>query len=185
MGEMLKALDAKGNPVTAEYDILGRRTALESKDSGRQEFFYDESSNLVRENNSVLRENNKQINYEYDGLNRLVKIDYPDTEDTVYLYGGANDTHGAAGKILSVTDASGTLEYEYGRLGEVTKETRTLKTHLNGYYQTETAAMEYRSDYLGRMQHIVYPDGEKVTYGYDDGGQVISVTGENFGRTFN
>ena len=184
MGEMLKAFDAKQNPITVEYDLLGRRTALESKDSGRQEFFYDECSNLVRENNSVLRENNKQINYEYDGLNRLVKIDYPDTEDTVYTYGGANDTHGAAGKILSVTDASGSLKYKYGKLGEVTKETRTLRTHLNGYYPTETAVMEYRSDYLGRMQWITYPDGEKVTYGYDKGGQVVSVKGEHWGHDF-
>ena len=185
MGEMLKAFDAKQNPITAEYDLLGRRTALESLDSGRQEFFYDECSNLVRENNSVLRENNKQIVYEYDGLNRLVKIDYPDTEDTVYTYGGANDTHGAAGKILSVTDASGSLKYEYGRFGEVTKETRTINTHLNGINDTESAVMEYRSDYLGRMQWIVYPDGEKITYGYDKGGQVVSVTGTHYGHEFN
>ena len=45
--------------------------------------------------------------------------------------------------------------------------------------------MEYRSDYLGRMQWIVYPDGEKVTYGYDRGGQVVSVTGEHWGHKFN
>ena len=138
----------------------------------------------MRESSSVLHENNKQIIYEYDGLNRLVRIDYLDTEDTVYTYGGADDTHGAAGKILSVTDASGTLEYEYGKLGEVTKETRTLATHLNGNNPTETAVMEYRSDYLGRMQWIVYPDGEKITYGYDRGGQVISVTGKNYGYEF-
>ena len=185
MNEMQKAFDAKGNAVIAEYDLLGRRTALESLDSGRQEFFYDECSNIVRENNSVLRESNKQILYEYDGLNRLVRIDYPGTEDTVYTYGGANDTHGAAGKILKITDASGILEYEYGKLGEVTKETRTLSTHLNGSKPTETAVMEYQSDYLGRMQYIVYPDGEKITYGYDRGGQVISVTGEHYGHEFN
>ena len=184
LGEMLNAFDAKGNPITVEYDLLGRRTALESLDSGRQEFFYDECSNLVRENNSVLKENNKQIVYEYDGLNRLVRIDYPDTEDTVYTYGGASDTLGAAGKIRSITDASGTLEYEYGALGEVTKETRTLATHLNRNNPTETAVMEYRSDYLGRMQWIVYPDGEKITYGYDNGGQVVSVTGEHYGYEF-
>ena len=70
------------------------------------------------------------------------------------------------------------------KLGEVTKETRTLRTHLNGYYPTETAVMEYRSDYLGRMQHIVYPDGEKVTYGYDQGGQVVRVRGEHWGHDF-
>ena len=184
LGEMLNAFDARGNPISVEYDLLGRRTALESLDSGRQEFFYDECSNLVRENNSVLKENNKQIVYEYDGLNRLVRIDYPDTEDTVYTYGGASNTHGAAGKIRSITDASGTLEYEYGKLGEVTKETRTLATHLNRNNPTETAVMEYRSDYLGRMQWIVYPDGEKITYGYDNGGQVVSVTGEHYGYEF-
>ncbi|MGN0729688.1 RHS repeat domain-containing protein [Treponema sp.] len=184
LGEMLNAFDAKENPISVEYDLLGRRTALESLDSGRQEFFYDECSNLVRENNSVLKENNKQIVYEYDGLNRLVRIDYPDTEDTVYTYGGASNTHGAAGKIRSITDASGTLEYEYGALGEVTKETRTLATHLNRNNPTETAVMEYRSDYLGRMQWIVYPDGEKITYGYDRGGQVVSVTGEHYGHEF-
>ena len=185
MGEMLKAFDTKGHPITAEYDLLGRRTALESLDSGRQEFFYDECSNLVRENNSVLRENNKQIVYEYDGLNRLVRIDYPNTEDTIYIYGNASDKSvGAAGKIRSITDASGTLEYEYGKLGEITKETRTLATHLNRNNPTETAVMEYRSDYLGRMQYIIYPDGEKVTYGYDRGGQVISVKGEHWGHDF-
>ena len=186
LGEMLNAFDAKGNPISVEYDLLGRRTALESLDSGRQEFFYDECSNLVRENNSVLRENSKQIVYEYDGLNRLVRIDYPDTEDTIYTYGNASDKSvGAAGKIRSVTDASGSLEYEYGKLGEVIKETRTLRTHLNRNNPTETAVMEYRSDYLGRMQWIVYPDGEKVTYVYDRGGQVVSVTGEHYGHEFN
>ena len=61
IGEMLNAYDAKGHPITAEYDLLGRRTVLESLDSGRQEFFYDECSNIVRENNSVLRESNKQF----------------------------------------------------------------------------------------------------------------------------
>ena len=184
MSEMTRAFDAKGNAVIAEYDLLGRRTALESLDSGRQEFFYDDCSNLVRESSSVLRENNRQIVYEYDGLNRLVKIDYPDTEDTVYTYGGANGTSGASNRILRIEDASGTIEYEYGRLGEVTKETRTLATHLNRNSKTETATMQYRSDYLGRMQHIIYPDGEKVSYGYDRGGQVVSVAGENFGHEF-
>lgn len=183
IGEMLKAFDAKGNPISVEYDLLGRRTALESLDSGRQEFYYDDCSNLVRENNSVLRNKNKQIVYEYDNLNRLIKIDYPDTEDTVYTYGGLNDSK-AVGKILSISDASGTIEYEYGNLGEVIKETRTLYTHLNRNSSTQTAVMEYRSDYLGRMQWIIYPDGEKITYGYDKGGQVVSVKGKNYNHAF-
>ncbi len=184
MGEMLKAFDAKGNPISVEYDLLGRRTALESLDNGRQEFFYDNSSNLIRETNSVLREQNKQIKYEYDGLNRLIHIDYPYTQDTYYTYGDKDAPNKAAGKVLSVTDASGTIEYVYGSLGEVTKETRTLKTHLNSLNDTDTAVMEYRSDYLGRMQWIKYPDEEEITYEYDKGGQVTKVTGEHWGTDF-
>ena len=41
MGEMLEARAAKGHPIKAEYDMLGRRTALESPDEVRQEFVYD------------------------------------------------------------------------------------------------------------------------------------------------
>ena len=85
----------------------------------------------------------------------------------------------------SITDASGTLDYEYGLLGEVVKETRTLRTHLNrGSTAEETAVMEYRSDYLGRMQWMVYPDGEKIVYRYDAGGQVTSVTGIHYNTEF-
>ncbi|MBQ9281238.1 MAG: DUF4474 domain-containing protein [Treponema sp.] len=185
IGEMVAAYDAENHPITVEYDLLGRKTALCSIDSGRQEFEYDECSNLIRETNSVLRENGKQIYYEYDGLNRLVLVDYPDTVDTEYTYGTSSDRNiHAAGKILSRRDSGGTVSYEYGCLGEVTKEIRTLTAHLNGQSDTETAVMEYRSDYLGRMQYIVYPDGEKIVYGYDDGGQVVSVTGTHFNEEF-
>ena len=51
-------------------------------------------------------------------------------------------------------------------------------------HDTITSEMKYRSDYLGRMQWIEYPDGELITYGYDNGGQVISVTGEHWNKNF-
>ncbi len=35
------------------------------------------------------------------------------------------------------------------------------------------------------MQWIAYPDGERVAYGYDAGGQVVSVTGSHWGHEFN
>jgi hypothetical protein len=45
----------------------------------------------------------------------------------------------------------------------------------------KTKATEYRSDYLGRMEEIVYPDGEAVKYDYDQGGQIRKVTGTRLG----
>jgi RHS repeat-associated protein len=44
--------------------------------------------------------------------------------------------------------------------------------------------MEYVSDYLGRMERIIYPDGEDLRYGYDYGGNVVKVTGTRLGREF-
>ena len=193
MGEMLKAFDAKGHPITAEYDLLGRRTALESLDSGRQEFFYDECSYLVRENN-------KQIVYEYDGLNRLIRIDYPDTEDTIYTYGNASDKSvGAAGKILSVTDASGTLKYEYGQRTRIDygngtfteynydparRWLDTIKTQnkWGQSYQNITYSFDAVGNVLGYendcLDSVTGNYKTKQTYSYDNLYQLVKVNGE-------
>ena len=98
--------------------------------------------------------------------------------DTVYVYGKASDRSNLAGRLASRTDASGTINYMYGKLGETTKETRKISSHIDGFKKDRTATMEYKSDYLGRMQEIVYPDGECVEYAYDYGGNVCGVSGK-------
>jgi RHS repeat-associated protein len=57
----------------------------------------------------------------------------------------------------------------------MTQETRSIVRA--GGYDSVTAVTGYESDYLGRMQHVSYPDGETVTYTYDAGGNVQTVTG--------
>jgi hypothetical protein len=42
--------------------------------------------------------------------------------------------------------------------------------------------MKYASDYLGRMERITYP--QRGRYGYDYGGNVVTVTGTRLGREF-
>ncbi|HBB13900.1 MAG TPA: hypothetical protein DCZ76_06435, partial [Treponema sp.] len=114
----------------------------------------------------------------YDAFNRLVGVDYPgEMTDTVYVYGKSADRSNLAGRLAAMTDASGTVSYMYGKLGETTKETRTISSHIDGFKKDRTATMEYKSDYLGRMQEIVYPDGERVEYAYDYGGNVCGVSG--------
>lgn len=102
----------------------------------------------------------------------------------MYTYGSPGAPHNSAGRILSIQDESGRIEFEYGALGETTTERRTLNRLTPGA-SPETAVMRYTGDYLGRMQRIVYPDGETVTYGYDHGGQLNRVTGNRNGVTFN
>ena len=130
-------------PVTYQYDLAGRRTSVESYDAGKIVFRYDESGNLTEKIDSNLRSSGKSIQYDYDGLNRLVKVDYPKTTATEYTYGGPEDTAGnRAGRLISRSDASGTMAYEYGRLGEVTEATRTLN-RLDQTLDPQTAATSF------------------------------------------
>jgi RHS repeat-associated protein len=186
LGELLVAYDHQGNPLTVEYDLAGRRTAIETKDAGRKEYHYDAADNLVRETDNVLRGRGESIAYEYDGMNRLLTIDYPRSADTRYVYGAPNESDNRAGRVTSVTDESGTIAYTYGSLGETTSEERRITRLTPGYQGSpESARMAYEGDYLGRMQRITYPDNEVVTYGYDRGGQIKSVTGRRFTTDFN
>ena len=173
-GEMLRSYDANENIVSVTYDLLGRRVALESKDTGRKEWRYDSKGLLEAESDSLLRSKLSEIQYVYDGFDRLVKIDYPFSTDVEYTYGVPGQA--GAGEIVYKKDESGEIRYKYGRLSEVIEETRTIKRY-EALSEPETATFTYRSDYLGRMQTMKYPDGEVITYTYDKGGQLKGVSG--------
>jgi len=181
LSQMLRALDKRGSPVVVGYDLLGRRTSLSSPDSGLVQTEYDESGNPTRKTDSVLRGLGEGITYSYDGLNRLVRIDYPKSPSVEYSYGGPEAAAtNAAGRVTLLKDESGTTSYSYGYLGETTGLTRTID-RLDPHEGPVTASFRYLNDYLGRLENIVYPDGEKVSYGYDSGGQIASVVGEHHG----
>ena len=108
---------------------------------------YDEL-HLLYEDDEVLRQSGSRIDYSYDDFNRVIKIAYPEGGDVEYEYGAYGAANNAAGKIVSVRDEAGVTTYEYGKLGEVTKETRTLRRHIPAYENEKTAVMEYVSDYL-------------------------------------
>ena len=185
IGEMLSAIDAKGNPLTMVYDRLGRRTRMTSADIGTKEWQYDRAGNVIVERDSELTHQGRQIRYLYDGMNRLTEIVYPFSENTRYEYGAPNAPNNSAGRVTKILDETGSIEYTYGELGQVVTETREIKLLPLSRGQTRTATMRYSSDYLGRMQEIVYPDGETVTYEYNYGGEITSVTGNRQGTTFN
>ena len=183
---MTESYDCEGNEIKVEYDILGRKTALESRDSGRYIYEYNGEGKLQYESNSRLIAEGKRIGYFYDSFGRLSKIDYPDAKETVYEY-GSPDTgeENAKGRLVRVSDSSGVMEYVYGDLGEIKEEKRTLSQKHNATLPDMTAVTKFESNYLGQMESITYPDNEVVSYAYDDAGQVVSVMGKNDHDTFN
>src|SRR6185503_1442407 len=116
--------------------------------------------------------------------------------------GVPNNANGnIAGRISSVDDESGHHEFAYGSMGELVKESRRLfsvrnEDHLghrvcdanncdqdgNPLNQFEhdcskppTYVTQYKRDSFDRLLELTYPDGEKMTYGYDRGGSLNTV----------
>ncbi len=100
--------------------------------------------------------------------------------DVVNVYGEPGAADGGAGRLVSRSDASGTVSYLYGKLGETVGVSRTI-TRWSGSPVSSTMRTEW--DYLGRLQEVRYPDGEVLLYGYDEGGQIASATGFHDGYT--
>jgi RHS repeat-associated protein len=168
-------VDDRNNTTTAAYDKLGRRTIVDSPDSGRTETRYDLAGNMTARITSKLRAGNKSIEYDYD-FDRLAGIRYPTftANNITYTYGGPGAPDNSANRIASVRDAAGTITRAYGPLGELTRETRTV-TAINGPARTYTTG--YRYDTFNRMLELTFPDNELLTYEYDSGGQVNRATG--------
>ncbi len=180
LGEILAVVDSRGNKTVSTYDLSGARTSLTSPDAGKIILKYGDAGDLVEKTDEVLRSRGEAIRYEYDGLGRLVKVNYPRMKPTVYVYGGESAPHLSIGRLARREDASGTTGYEYGLLGETLATTRIID-RLTPLAADESARFEYRSDYLGRIQRITYPDGEILSYGYDWGGRVASIRSSHQG----
>ncbi|HEY0736351.1 MAG TPA: SpvB/TcaC N-terminal domain-containing protein, partial [Herpetosiphonaceae bacterium] len=188
LDQIVTVEDDQHNVTRMTYDNLGRRTAIDSPDAGKTEMVYDLASNMVAKITANLRAENKQISYSYD-FNRLAAIVYPNFtgNNVAYSYGAPGAADNRAGRITLVTDESGSEERFYGKLGEVTKEIKTVASATQGGSPNspEVYTTSYLYDTFGRLQTMTYPDGERLTYSYDSGGLVREAVGKKAQYTYN
>ena len=172
---LVKVTDTEGNVTTSVYDMGDRRTEVNHPASGITTFTYDALGNVITKQTANLKKEGKTINYEYD-YGRLMAINYPDhPENNVkYHYGGINSSYNRIGRLMLREDGSGAIEYYYGKMGEVLKTVRTL---IVPNQAVATYVTQWKYDSHNRLLEMIYPDEEKVTYGYNLGGQVDHVRG--------
>lgn len=182
--QIVQVVDDKNNLTRVAYDNLGRRTVIDNPDTGKTETVYDLASNAVARVTANLRAQGTQIALDYD-FNRLKSVSYPSFpgNNLSYVYGAPGATLGRAGRIASVTSQMGREDREYGPLGEVVKETRTITTFTTPN-APEVYTTLYQYDTWNRMMRLTYPDGEVLTYAYDSGGLVKSAQAEKNGYTY-
>ena len=103
----------------------------------------------------------------------LPSPDHPEN-NVKYHYGGINSSYNRIGRLMLREDGSGAIEYYYGKMGEVLKTVRTL---IVPNQAVATYVTQWKYDSHNRLLEMIYPDEEKVTYGYNLGGQVDHVRG--------
>ena len=106
--------------------------------------------------------NEEWLFYDYDALDNVTGVS--DYDDNIYF---AN-TYDIMGRRKSMTDETGTTNYEYNAFGELTNEAK------NGTIKS------YTYDSAGRRTGFTLTDGGQVlknlTYTYDDLGRMASVS---------
>jgi RHS repeat-associated protein len=184
LGELTSVRDNNSNTTRQSFDNLGRRTVVDNPDTGKTETSYDLASDKTAEVTANLRSASQQINYGYD-YDRLTSISYPNfpANNVSYTYGAAGASDNQAGRITHVIDQAGSEDRYYGKLGETTKEIRTVVGFTGSSPKTYTTSYVY--DTFGRLQNMTYPDGEVLSYAYDSGGMVRSASGVKGSDTYN
>lgn len=182
LDQLTVVTDAAGNETRAVYDRAGRRTDVVHPDSGHTRFVFDEAGNLARRITPNLRAQGQAIEYRYD-FNHLIGVDYPrfDDADVTFVWGEPGAPHNGAGRMVRTDDRSGTTTRRFDALGHVVEEIRALRGRGG---RVDTYRTRYTYDTWNRLQQMVYPDGETLTYRYDSGGNVRAVSGFKLGRAF-
>ena len=185
IGELIGVTDPSGNVTGSKYNMLGQKISIDHPDAGLTEFIYDGAGNTIRKITANLREQIPEggaIRYNYD-YERLTEIVYPrNIQNRVnYSYGEPGESFNRAGRISLVQDASGGQEFFYSKLGMIEKSIRTIQV---GESDMRTWIWSAEYDTWNRIQTMIYPDGEKVSYSYNRAGKLIKMHGEKQGRPY-
>ncbi|MDO6424905.1 SPRY domain-containing protein, partial [Saccharophagus degradans] len=162
---LVLVVDPEGVETSYEYDLYGNLIKQISADTGVTEFTHDLAGNVLTEIDAV----GIVASYTYDALNRVTSIEYPNApeENVSYEYDSLDFGPYSIGKLTKVTDASGTVNFIYDALGNVTQKKHITSQNIYG--------LQYGYDDLGRLSTVQYPSGNTVSYTYDSLNRVKAV----------
>lgn len=197
-GQIVGVTDPLGRTTTTTYDDDGRMVEVTLPDESKLKYTYDPAGSLLSFTNadggrtdygyttagllgSRTEPGGLATSFHYDNAARLVRKTLPDRSRIDYTYDPASRVTGVG---YSSSAASATT-YQYDAAGRpvgITDATgaTSLEYDETGRLVAETDGsgdeLSYAYDAGGRLQSISYPDAGKVSYAYDKANQMTSLT---------
>ncbi|WP_168121766.1 hypothetical protein [Paenibacillus sp. HB172176] len=148
--------DVQGAYLTREYGYVDGATSDMS-------YAYDFNTGNRK---AEIDARGNRVNYQYDRLNRLVKMENPDGGVEKYSY----EDKGYSNFLIQYTDAGNSAwQYEYNIAGSLLGE----KVRMDGAWKT-LSETEY--DALGRKTVETDANGHETRYAYDSAGRLVRKT---------
>ncbi len=166
-GRLLSRTDPDGNVARYEYDGRGRRTTISDPDLGDRSFFYDPTGNLTERRFP----DGTLAKYAFDLAGRSLTEDWngDGKPEVVRSWDSSLRRPGDPldrGRLVHVTEPSGSTEHEYDARGRVVASTVTIDGHA---YRSAS-----RYDNQDREAEHLYPDGSSIRIDRNARGQLAS-----------
>lgn len=148
----MQKLLAEKQATTYAFDRLNRNTALTYPGGDGETFQFDANSNLVAWNRGSYT-----VQYTFDDLDRLSRLDSPTTNDHIVL------NYDQLDRVETMTDNSGTTTYGY------------TNNYLLDRVTRQTGKISYGYDDADRLTTMT-ADGDVTQYSYDDRDRLVQAT---------
>lgn len=151
-GQITRVTDPEGRVQYAEYDDLGRATEVGVLDGWATAFGWE-----GRDPAGQSRSGGARLWVEPDETSKVYHAMVDGEPWATFRYD-------VEGRITSAASQIGTINYEYDANGEAIGLTGALGRHIGFKYDT-----------LGRLDTLILPNGDSISYRYSDGNTVIQT----------
>jgi RHS repeat-associated protein len=168
---------SRGNPAfnnlvttTYKYNTLQKRIkktlAAGTNIERPYDYVYDKTG-LLRE---TITPNQVSAKFFYDRMNRVVKIDYDNSQALNNVVNDAAELFlfDGLGRILKATNDSSEVRYVYDSLGRVIEEEQEL-------LGVGIFTIKRSYDFLNNYDTLIYPSGRTLQYKYDLAGRQLQI----------
>ena len=167
LGRVVRQENALGHVSWNQYTAFNQPKQMFQPDAGLQEMKYDKKGNLLEKKTPK-----GGINYKYDVVNRLVKIEYPDGGGYSFFYdttveGSPTQCEHGKDKLCLVEGNFGKRAYDYDERGRI----KQTVSEMSG----KKYSMRYEYNSADNVVAFTNPAGVTTFYGYDDAGRVNGV----------